>query len=384
MKISPDIWSGGASSLGRALIMNKYIFLFALLLSTAALSFASAGAESDSRAGAEAGIIAAVRDESGYVRPQKLKMLWDLIQKKEDNLDIGKRVVHDSLDVVSPTWFSIGNGLADVSSLASRDYVEWAHDNGLKVWALFENKSDNQLTLTAISNKTKRERIIEQLASYADEYGLDGINLDFEAMNRETGQYFELFTAELYEKLKPMGITLSVDVSLPISYIQTIYDISAIAANSDYIVLMAYDQHHSDSEKSGPVAAIEWVKQGIENALQYVPNDRIILGIPFYTRVWVENREGGTLSLGSELRGMKEAYEMFDRTARVWGRDRATQQIFAEYDLNEKRYMAWLEDEHSISLKLDTINDYDLAGMSAWRRGLEWEEIWDMIQAYFE
>ena len=369
----------------RASIMNKKLFLLAFALLAGALSHATGKAEAPAnKAEAMAEANPAAADEIDYIRPEKLVALWDLIRKNEDNHDPEKRIVHSGLDVVSPTWFSLANGRGDLSSFADRDYVEWAHAAGLKVWALFENNSDNQLTLTALSDKYGRERIIGQLAAYAVDYRLDGINMDFEAMKRETGPYFEQFIAELHEKLKAMGVVLSVDVPLPLSYAMSIYDLRAIAANSDYVVLMAYDQHNDDSESTGPVAAIDWVKQGIEEALQYVPPDRLILGIPFYTRVWVENREGGVISLDSELRGMKEAYEMFDRRARVWGRDRATGQIFAEYDRNEKRYMAWLEDEHSISLKLDAINDYDLAGMSAWRRGLEGDEIWDMIHAYFE
>lgn len=316
-------------------------------------------------------------------RQVKIVMIWDYIGRTQDNLRPDKRIVHAGLDVISPTWFSIRNRSGNVASLASREYVQWAHSHGIKVWALFENKSDDQLTYEALFTRSRRQRMINQIAGYAEEFRLDGINIDFEAMSRRTGRLFETFIAELYEKLKPMGVTLSVDISFPVSYAQTIYDVSLIAKNSDYVIIMAYDQHHAESEKIGPAAAIDWVKRGIEEALNYFSNEKMILGIPFYSIVWFEDKKNTLLKARPELRGMKEAYDMFDKTAVIWGRDRITEQIYAEFENEEVRCKAWLEDDHSISLKLDTINDYNLAGMSAWRRGLEWPETWDMIKAYF-
>jgi len=340
--------------------MRRNIFLFILLLLVSSILFA----------------------QTGYIRPDKIVMLWDYIDKKEDNLGEDKRIVHNGLDVVSPTWFSIGSEYGHVSSLASGEYVEWAHDNGIAVWAVFENSSDDLLTFRALSSASRRKNIIDQIAGLVREFNLDGINIDFESMGRETVRFFELFIAELYEKLKPMEITLSVDIPFPVSEILEIYNLELLSGGSDYLVLMAYNQHRED--RAGPMAAIGWVRQGIEETLQYVPGEKLILGIPFFTRVWTENREGGASGLSSVQGGMKETYEMFDKAAGVWGRDRTTEQIYSEYEKDLKRYRVWLEDEHSISLKLDAINDYNLAGMSAWRRGWEWEEIWDMINAYFE
>ena len=326
----------------------------------------------------------AIHIEAQYVRPVKIKMVWDYIQNQEANANPGEKIVHPSLDIISPTWFSIGGGDGEILSLADSGYVKWAHDRGLKVWPVFENSSDNSLTITALFTKNKRERIADELIKCTRYYGFDGININFEGLRDETGKYYELFIAELYEKLKPLGITLSVDVPLPLNDIHGIYDVKLIAKNCDFIVLMGYDQHHPYSPVIGSVAAIGWVKQGIEEALQYMPSEKVILGIPFYTRVWLEDYRSGRTEWTSELVGMKEAYELFENNARIWERDREMEQIYAEYDVGNSCYKAWLEDEHSISLKLDTINDYDLAGMSAWRRGWEWKETWDMIEAYFE
>jgi len=329
-------------------------------------------------------LVLPVFSAAGYERPAKIVMVWDLINRRDDNRSPGKRIAHRGLDVVSPTWFSIMNGRGDVSSLADREYVQWAHDNGIKVWALFENKSDNSVTLGALFNSGRRKRIIDQIVKYAMEYNLDGINVDFEQMRRETGRFFEMFIIELYERLKPLEITLSVDISFPLADILRVFDLKLIADNCDYVVMMAYDQHHGESAVIGPVAAIDWVRQGIEDTLRHVSPGKVILGIPFYTRVWLENRESGRLHITSELRGMKEAYEIFEGRASIWRREEETGQIYAEFDMILRSYKVWLEEEHSLSLKLDAVYDYELAGLSAWRRGLEWPETWDLISAYFQ
>ena len=322
--------------------------------------------------------------EAQYLRTSRIVMLWDYIGKKEDNLNPDKRIQYGGIDVVSPTWFAIEGRDGTLSSLADREYVRWAHENGIKVWAVLENRSDNALTYTALSGRRGRTRIIEQIIQYAKDYDLDGINVDFEALRKETGRYFELFIMELYEKLQPPGIILSVDIPFPLGEIMEIYNIDVMAGNSDYLVMMAYDQHHAESAVSGPVAAIDWVRQGIRETLGHVSREKIILGIPFYTRVWIENTGNGRSGASSELTGMKDALEQFSGTMDKWERDSRTEQIYAEYETGSRKYRSWLEDEHSLSLKLDVINDFDLAGFSAWRSGWEWAEIWDMIDAYFE
>jgi len=317
-------------------------------------------------------------ESSAYVPPDKIVMIWDYIGIQDDNQIPQKRIAHVGLDVIAPTWFAIEGENGYVSSLADEGYVKRAHKSETEVWAVFENRSDTMLTYGVLSNSDAREKAVNAVTDYAILYGIDGINVDFEAMSGQTLCFFYEMITELYEKLKPHGICLSIDISYP-----TDYDLSLLEKNADYIVLMAYDQHHANSTEIGPVAAIDWVKEAIEYTLEYVTPDKVILGIPFYTRIWVESSENGTF-ITSESDGMKSAYERFSMLSTVWFREDQTEQIYAEYEGEGKLFKVWLEDEHSLSLKLDTINDYELAGLSAWRRGLELPEIWELINAYFK
>ena len=63
------------------------------------------------------------------------------------------------------------------------------------------------------------------------------------------------------------------------------YDRAALAAEADYLILMAYDEHYSASPTAGSVSSLPWVERGLRRVLQEVPAEKLILGAPFYTRL---------------------------------------------------------------------------------------------------
>lgn len=120
----------------------------------------------------------------------------------------------------------------------------------------------------------------------AIQYNLDGINVDFESMNGEkVGDAFIEFIRELSIKCKNNGVVLSVDNYVPMSH-TSFYNRKEQANFADYVVIMGYDEHYAGSSEAGSVASLSWVTQGVSDTLKEVPADQVILGMPFYTRVW--------------------------------------------------------------------------------------------------
>lgn len=72
-----------------------------------------------------------------------------------------------------------------ISSLASADYVKLAHDAGREVWGLIDNFNEAFDETTDLAYASVRSRIIEQLLAEAASCGMDGINVDFENLERE-------------------------------------------------------------------------------------------------------------------------------------------------------------------------------------------------------
>ena len=94
------------------------------------------------------------------------------------------------MNVIVPTWFNVIGNDGTYTSLANRDYVEQAHDMGLKVWAMVENVSTKESvkeldTKKLMSVTCNRRKLIENLMKEADTYGFDGFNLDFESLKQK-------------------------------------------------------------------------------------------------------------------------------------------------------------------------------------------------------
>ncbi|MEX2460142.1 MAG: glycosyl hydrolase family 18 protein [Paenibacillaceae bacterium] len=81
------------------------------------------------------------------------------------------------------------------------------------------------------------------------------------------------------------------------------YPLKALATLCDYIMLMAYDEHYPGDTEAGPVASLPFVEQSIQSALTQIPSTQLVLGIPFYGRLW------NGLALASTSASGKPIYE---------------------------------------------------------------------------
>ena len=294
----------------------------------------------------------------------KINLVWDQVFKVESSEVPSKFEPIYGLDVLSPSWFEIEDEEGNLRNIASRRYVDWAHSQGYQVWAMITNPfSDPDLTHKVLSNTDSRENIIKQLLAFSSIYNLDGINIDFESLKKETGEYYVQFIRELTPLLKEQGLVVSVDMYVPSGWTRH-YNRSEVGKVVDYIMIMGYDEHWSTSPKSGSVASIGWVEEGIKNTLKEVPNEKVILGIPYYTRLWAEEEVDGEIKVSSKAYGMSRG-EKFLKDAGVetkWLED--VGQYYGEYSRGNIVYKIWLEEEKSIEEKVKLVKKYDLAGVA--------------------
>lgn len=310
----------------------------------------------------------------------KLNMVWDYIHSATP--DVHRENAPKGLDIISPTWFSIIDGRGTIESKADISYVEWAHKNNLAVWALIDNSFDPNITHDFLKSSEARENIIRQILMYAELFHLDGINVDFENINLEDKNLLVQFMRELVPVMHEAGITVSQDITVKSQSANwsLCYDRKELGKIVDYLVLMAYDEHWAGSPESGSVASIGWVERGIKTLLEDVPPEKVILGLPFYTREWEETPgPDGTPVVKSKALSMAQARETLKKNKARMSWDEASGQNFAYYTKGDSVYKIWLEDEMSIKLKTSLVRKYDLAGAAAWRKGFEESPVWDVI-----
>ena len=312
----------------------------------------------------------------------KINMAWHQVTSPEGNAALTQVLANtQGLNTISPPWFSVIDNAGTISSLASVDYVNQAHGMGLEVWALIDNFNQNTDTLTFLSDTQARANIINQLMAQADAVGLDGINLDFETITEEQAPHYVQFIRELSIACRLRGLVLSIDNPVPMPYTQH-YNRKEQGIVADYVIIMGYDEHHSNDTEAGSVASLEFVRNGILDTLKEVPAEKTINAVPFYTRVWIEPFGGGNLT--SEVLGMDGASNYIAEKGMDVYWDETAGQNIASLEGDDGMYTIWVEDEQSMAEKMKLVQENQLAGVAEWKLGFERASIWPVISQYLQ
>lgn len=327
-----------------------------------------------------------IRDnlEMGKQIQGNVSLVWEYFSKYAKAPQRTEKI--DGVNVVAPTFFSLSDSkkgaiVANVGQ-AGQNYINWAHSNGYRVWPWVANeatnKADKDLTSEILNDYKLREKLINSIVSAVEMYNLDGINLDFENMYESDKDAYSRLVIELAPRLKELGKVLSVDVTAPDGSPDwsLCFNRNVIGDVADYVIFMAYDQHNQSSTEAGTVAGCDWVEANINKFLgqEGVKPEKIILAMPFYTRVW--NITGGGIS--SSAVDMKSQSTLIPGDAKItW--DDSLKQNLAEYEKNGRTYKVWMEDAKSLKCKLDLVKKYNLAGGAFWRKDQETSDVWKVI-----
>ena len=287
------------------------------------------------------------------------------------------------VNVVSPSFFYMTKySTTNVYENVGNDgiaYVNWAHGNGYQVWPMFTNSNMSE-TSKMLSDYKSRETVINQIINYIKQYNLDGINIDFEGMYETDKDNFSRLLIEIRPRLNEIGAVLSVDVTAPDGAPEwsLCYDRYTIGKVADYVMFMAYDQYGVSATKAGTTAGHNWVEANVKKFLgqEEVKAEKIILGIPFYTRVWKENN-GNVISSVVNIGNVNNVIP--SNATKTWDED--LQQYYVEYKKGGATYKIWVEDEKSIEAKLDLVSKYNLGGAAYWEYDRATNSIWNLIES---
>ena len=142
---------------------------------------------------------------------------------------------------------------------------------------------------------------------------------------------------------------------------------------------MSYDENGTWSEKGGSVASMPCVEEAIKITLKEVPAEKLLMGVPFYTRLW-EEKDGKVVKTSAI--GMKTAQAKIKQAGAQIVYDVASGQNYAQWSANGKVYKLWLEDEFSMTARVALIEKYKLAGVASWSKTFETANIWTVINRY--
>lgn len=319
---------------------------------------------------------------------KKISLVWDFYDSKYGKVPkVDANTKYDGVTVVSPTsFFMRADTVNEKVGEDGEKYFAWAKDNNYMLWPRLANESTTAEDMKAfsswITDYKKRQDVIDQIINYVDKYNLDGINLDFESMYKEDVDCLSRFIIELKPRLAQRNAVLSVDVTEPdgSDTWSLCYDRRVIGEIADYIVFMAYDQTSGRAKEPGSNAAYYWVERNVKKFInnEGVNPNKIILGIPFYSKLWKVDSDGKVEKTYNIA--MKDQQKYVEKAeAKEWLED--SKQNYIEYvDKDGYTYIMWVEDVQSITEKLNLINEYNLAGAGFWQNGNEDKEVWDVVK----
>lgn len=318
------------------------------------------------------------------------------VDELSDIIDTAK-----GMNVICPTWFTLSDDSGNFTNLGEIKYVERAHKAGLKVWVLLENINEDVDELKIFGTTENRKNLVQQLVEAVEKLGADGVNIDIENLTEDTASSYIQFLRELGAACRNAQLVLSVDNYSPMPH-TSFYDRTQQGEILDYVVVMAYDEHWQYGEEAGTSSSVSFVEQSAERTIEQVPKEKVIVGLPFYSRIWCEapvgEGESGAVTVDNTSGTYDSKYEKYELSSKgvnmegeksfikknslslTWNDE--TSQYYTEYKDGNKYYRLWVEDDKSIDFKMQAAMSYEPAGVAFFSLGGEDAETWTIIRKY--
>lgn len=327
------------------------------------------------------------------VRDHKIVLAWDAIYDLKDNDNISARLENvKNANVISPTWYKVKNNSGELETMADGDYVEYVHNLGYEVWPLVSDfgMKEEIDEGSILSSYESRRALIANIMNEVKLYGYEGINIDFEKIKSDYSEDYIQFIRELSVECRRAEVVLSVDNYPPYNF-NRYYNRKAQGECVDYVIVMCYDEHYSGGEKAGSTSSLKYLVNGMEGTLEEVDKEKLIVAVPFYTRLWQIDASSEWNYDGTETSGtivsstacsMEKAQEIIKEYNLNVSWNENTEQEFAEGTVGGYIYQIWLETAASLEIKLDEIIQADIGGVAAWELGFEKSEVWDLFEKF--
>lgn len=248
---------------------------------------------------------------------------------------------------------------------------------------------DSDLARTILGNNTIRQDLIANTLNLLQQYGMAGINVDFENMYPEDRALFTNFIRELAAALNPQGYLVTLAVApkyadLPTASWVGTFDYAALGAAANFIFLMTYEW----GWVGGPpmaIAPINQVRRVIQYAVSQIPPEKLIQGVPLYAYNWTlpdtPQNQATTLTIPA-------VYDLAYNYGAAINYDSVAQSPWFRYtDTAGVQHEVWFEDARSVTAKYQLAREFNLRGVGYWGYVNEpygFPQNWPVLTEYFE
>ena len=232
----------------------------------------------------------------------------------------------------------------------------------------------------------KRALLRRQIGQFFAAYPVyRGLSLDFESLPDDAIPAYLTFIKELYGDLHPRNLRLYVNTAVATPDA----DLKSIAANSDGIILMNYDEHQTTSDP-GPIASQDWFLDNLRRVLKVVPKQKLICAVGNYGYDWTLSTPG-PVKKGSKKLSKPQVLNTEDfPVSEAWQR---ASDADADLDLDDdslnphfeyidedtnQRHVVWFLDGVTMLNELRGARQLGLSTFALWRLGYEDNSLWSV------
>lgn len=298
----------------------------------------------------------------------------------------------DQLNIIAPQAYQV-NAKGTVWGEVDPLVMQRAKENHVKVMPLLTNQDFERKTTTEfLNNRDAEENGIQSIVQVCEQEHYAGIQIDFEHIPLEDKNAFTQFYQQLSAALHAKHFLISVAIipritnDIPktdhdrsaLEYWDGAYDYKALGKASDFVMLMAYDQHGGGTTPGSPCEP-GWLKKVILYALSYIPANKISVGLPVHSSYWYTVIGRGMYSSEADLTYKQAEYVLKEHNAKIiW--DKKTDSPYAIFTQDNLNRYVFLQNAQTFKIDLALIRQYHLRGVSLWCLGYEDPEIWKILK----
>lgn len=299
---------------------------------------------------------------------------WDF-KRGMETVQQGKGIYRDIF--LFSTQLDVG-GKPIILHSATNDYrsaINQLKNAGMKTWMTFVNDvkstdgkrsilKDSQIVHKILSDEDLRRKHRREIVDLALEYGVSGVDIDYENLLPEDRIYFSRFISELSPELKKRNLSLSVTVqpktvNRPTPGSGTM-DWSEICRHADRLQIMLYNQHNKKTGP-GPMATVDWISEVLGYAKSQCELETIVPILKVSGMHWRPNKV--TALQYDEIVALKNRHKP------LLERETTSQVPFFSYKTNEETGTVYYEDALSLKTKIHQILAMGFDNLVFWSLG---------------
>jgi len=270
--------------------------------------------------------------------------------------------------------------------------IDTAQAHGTKVFLSVSNFGSKNNAIF-LENQKAQNTLMDSLIDLLAYRSADGINIDFEGIEKESKTNFTQFIEAISKRLKRENSKYQISLCLYADDWDDIFDITAIDSYVDFYTLMGYDYYGGFSKTTGPVTPFKTSDKfgkGLIASVKAYENkglqmDKLIVGLPYYGAEWTTKKPqpgSPVVKFNSHPPYKNIRKEYIEKLHIPVQFDSVSESSYLVMKESENSYrQLFFEDTLSLGIKYDWIKRNKIRGVGFWALGYDdgYTELWDLL-----